>query len=68
MIDPITAEIIRNYMESVSAEVIKTMVRTSVSPIFNEAHDCSAGVFYYDGEEVSIVSRADAVPVHITRR
>ncbi|MFL5818731.1 MAG: hydantoinase B/oxoprolinase family protein [Conexibacter sp.] len=65
MIDPITAEIIRNYMESVSAEIIKTMVRTSVSPIFNEAHDCSAGVFYYDGEEVSIVSRADAVPVHI---
>lgn len=64
-VDPITAEIIRNSMESTSAEVIQTMVRTAVSPMFNEAHDCSAGVFYYDGEDVSLVSRADAVPVHI---
>ena len=65
MPDPITAEIIRNYMESVAEQTIQTMVRTSVSPIFNEAHDCSAGVFYYDGEEASIVARADAIPVHI---
>jgi N-methylhydantoinase B len=64
-IDPITAEIVRNYMESTAAEIVKTMVRTSVNPIFNEAHDCSAGVFYYDGETASIIARADAVPVHI---
>jgi N-methylhydantoinase B len=65
MVDPITAEIVRNYMETVAAEVIQTMVRTSVNPIFNEAHDCSAGVFYYDGDEASLIARADAVPVHI---
>jgi len=64
-VDPITAEIVRSSMESIAAEVVQTMVRTAVSPMFNEAHDCSAGVFYYDGEEVSLVSRADAVPVHI---
>jgi N-methylhydantoinase B len=64
-VDPITAEIVRNYMESTAAEIIKTMTRTSVNPIFNEAHDCSAGVFYYDGEQASIIARADAVPVHI---
>lgn len=63
--DIITNEVIRNYLESVASEVIKTMYRTSYSPIFNEAHDCSSGVFYYDGEEVSLVSRAHAVPVHI---
>ena len=25
------------------------MVRTSISPNFNEAHDCSAGIFGFDG-------------------
>ena len=65
MISPITAEIIREYFETVAEEIIETMVRASVSPIFNEAHDCSAGVFYYDGKQVGLVARGDAVPVHI---
>lgn len=65
MIDPITAEIVRNDMEGVAEQTIQTMVRGAVSPIFNEAHDCWAGVFFYDGEGASIIARADAVPVHI---
>jgi N-methylhydantoinase B len=65
VIDAVTAEIVRNYLETVAAEVIQTMTRTSVSPIFNEAHDCSAGVFAYDDREVSLIARADAAPVHI---
>ena len=65
MTDPVTSEIIRNYLETVAAEIVGTMVRTAVSPIFNEAHDCSAGVFTWDGSTVSLVSRADAAPVHI---
>ncbi|KRF26060.1 hydantoinase B/oxoprolinase family protein [Phycicoccus sp. Soil803] len=60
--DPVTTEIIRNYMETVAAEVVQTMVRTAVQPIFNEAHDCSGGLFYYNNEEVSLIARADAVP------
>ncbi len=65
MINPITAEVIRQYFETVAEEIIETMVRASVSPIFNEAHDCSAGVFSYDGKDVCLISRGDAVPVHI---
>jgi N-methylhydantoinase B len=65
MLKSITTEIIREYFETVAMEVIETMVRAAASPIFNEAHDCSAGVFHYDGKEVSLVSRGDAVPVHI---
>ncbi|UGS38431.1 hydantoinase B/oxoprolinase family protein [Capillimicrobium parvum] len=65
MTDAVTGEIVRNYLESVAAEMVRTMVRTAVSPIFNEAHDCSAGVFGYDGETVSLLARADAAPVHI---
>jgi N-methylhydantoinase B len=42
-----------------------TMDNTSVSPVFSETHDCSAGLFYYDGQDVSLIARANAEPVHI---
>jgi N-methylhydantoinase B len=61
----ITCEVIRDYMETVAAEIMKTLIRTAVSVMFNEAHDCSAGVFYYDGRQVTMISRAEAMPVHI---
>jgi N-methylhydantoinase B len=65
MVDIVTAEIVRNYMESTAAEIVQSLVRSSVSPLFNEAHDCSAGVFYFSGDRAEIISRADATPVHI---
>lgn len=65
MVDVVTAEIIRNYMETTAKEIVQTLVRTAVSPIFNEAHDCSAGVFYFGGGAAQIIARADATPVHI---
>lgn len=65
MVDPITAEIIRNHMECTAAEIIQSMVRSTVSPLFNEAHDCAAGVFYYHEGQAQLISRADAVPVHV---
>ncbi len=64
-IDRITAEIIRNYLEAVSEEISKTMEMTAVSNVYNEAHDYSCGVFYYDGSDVSLLARAAAVPSHI---
>ena len=65
MVDSITAEIVRNYLETTAEVMIQSVVRSAVSPIFNEAHDCSAGVFYFDDEEAQIIARADATPVHI---
>nr|WP_047168381.1 hydantoinase B/oxoprolinase family protein [Sphingomonas sp. Y57] len=65
MVDAITAEIIRNNMECTTAEIISSMVRSSVSPLFNEAHDCAAGIFYYDNGKAELIARADAVPVHV---
>ena len=64
-IDPITAEIIRNYLEAVTEEISKTMERTAVSNVYNEAHDYSCGVFFHDGAEVSLLARAAAIPSHI---
>lgn len=64
-VDVIFGEIVREYFETVAREMNTTMDNTSVSPIFNETHDCSAGLFYYDGQAVSLVARANAEPVHI---
>lgn len=61
----ITAEIVRNYLESVSEEMSKIVENTATSQIFSEAHDYSTGIFYYDASGVSLVARAQAVPVHI---
>ena len=65
MTDVITAEVIRDYMETTAREIFLTLVRSAVSIMFNEAYDGAAGVFYYDGEKVSLISRANAVPVHL---
>lgn len=61
----ITAEIVRNYLESVCEEMSKIVENTAISQIFSEAHDYSTGIFYLDEQGVSLVARAQAVPVHI---
>jgi N-methylhydantoinase B len=63
-IDPITAQVVREYLESVSKEMSSVVERTAVHPLFNECHDYSTGVFHRR-EQVSLVARATAIPVHI---
>ncbi|GJH09980.1 hydantoinase B/oxoprolinase family protein [Caballeronia novacaledonica] len=65
MVDRITAEIVRQYLETVSEEISKTMENTSVSPAFSEAHDYSTGIFYARGTQVDLLARANSQPVHI---
>lgn len=66
MNDLIFSQIIREYMETVTTEMNAVMDRTSLSAVFNEAHDCSAGLFFRDeDDEVNIIARAQAEPVHI---
>ncbi len=65
MIDPITALVIKDSLEAISEEMSKTVERTAVHPLFNEVHDYSTGVFFHDGEDVRLVARATAIPVHI---
>lgn len=65
MVDPVTAEIIRQYLETVSEEVSKTMENTAVSQVFSEAHDYSSGIFFANGSKVELLARANSQPVHI---
>ncbi len=63
-VDPITAQVVREYLESVSKEMSSVVERTAVHPLFNECHDYSTGVFHRR-DSVSLVARATAIPVHI---
>lgn len=63
--DQITAQVVREYLESVSTEMSRIMERTAVHPLFSECHDYSTGVFYYGSGEVTLMARATAIPVHI---
>jgi N-methylhydantoinase B len=63
--DLVTAEIVRNYLETVSGEMGTIVENTATSPIFSEAHDYSTGIFYYDARGINLVARAQAIPVHI---
>ncbi|MBL8661568.1 MAG: hydantoinase B/oxoprolinase family protein [Candidatus Odyssella sp.] len=61
----ITAEIVRNYLETVCNEISKVVENTSISSIFSETHDYSVGIFAADARGVSLLARAQSVPVHI---
>ena len=65
MVDRITALVVKDSLEAISEEMSKTVERTAVHPLFNEVHDYSTGVFFYDGHDVRLVARATAIPVHI---
>jgi N-methylhydantoinase B len=65
MNEVVFSHIVREYFETVAEEMNLVMDRTAMSPVFNEAHDCSAGVFFVDEGEVEIIARAQAEPVHI---
>lgn len=57
--DPFLLEIIRNYLTTTCEEMGTTMMRTSFSPIFNEARDFIVVVF---DAEVELLAQVDYVP------
>ncbi|MEQ9259519.1 MAG: hydantoinase B/oxoprolinase family protein [Roseovarius sp.] len=57
--DPFVLEIIRNYLTTTCEEMGTTMMRTSFSPIFNEARDFIVVLFDAD---VELLAQVDYVP------
>lgn len=64
-VDLITMQVVREYLESVSEQMSTTLERTAMHPLFSEAHDFSTGVLFSDKSGVSLVARAQSIPVHI---
>ncbi|MFC7233490.1 hydantoinase B/oxoprolinase family protein [Saliphagus sp. GCM10025308] len=60
-VDPVTQEVVGNYLRSTANEMGVTMMRTAYSSILI-AKDFSTGVFDADA---NIVGQADYVPIHI---
>lgn len=58
-------QVIRDSFEFISEEMSLVVERSAVHPMFQEVHDYSTGIFFYDGSEVSVIARASSVPVHI---
>lgn len=61
MTDSITAEIVRNYLDMAADQVYETLCRTSPNPGANEAKDCGAGIYSYDGTTVKLAARAGII-------
>jgi N-methylhydantoinase B len=62
VVDPITAEVIRNKLEGIANEMELTLLRSSFSPIVKEGLDTSASLFTVSGETLA---QACAIPVHL---
>jgi N-methylhydantoinase B len=61
-IDPITLEVVRNKLESISNEMQFTLLHCAFSPLVKEGMDCSAALFTPQGE---VLAQATAIPVHL---
>ena len=60
--DPFTLQIIRNYLTSVTEEMIQTTVRTAYSPTFSEGFDFSCALFDAAGR---MVIQSRGIGVHL---
>ncbi len=60
-VDPITLSVIYNRLLTINEEMGITMINTSISPIFAEAHDFSCAICDWENR---IVAQIDGVPSH----
>ena len=64
--DFIQAQIIQSALDSIAREMSATITRTSRSPIFNEAHDFTTGIFGYRGRKTAeLVAQAPGCSLHL---
>ena len=59
-IDPVTMQVVGNYLRTVTNEVEVAMIRAAYSPVIKEAFDCSAGIINPSSE---YWAQADAIPL-----
>jgi len=59
-IDPVTVAVLDNRLASAAAEMANTMIRTSRSPVWNEAHDFCTVIF---DKNLRVVAQKDYIPL-----
>lgn len=60
--DPVTTEVIRGWMESVTDEMQATIIKTAHSQLICEARDATCALFDREGRTVA---QASAMPIHL---
>lgn len=62
----LTAQIIASNLDATAQEMSATVTRTALSPIFNEAHDFTTGIFDFRGRrEARLVAQAPGCTLHL---
>ena len=61
MTDPITAEIVRSFIDTSTEQLYETICRTSPNPQVNEGKDCGGGIYAFDGTTAKMVGRAGII-------
>jgi len=61
-VDPVTTEVVRGWMESVTEEMQATIIKTAHSPLICEARDATCALFDRDGRTAA---QASSMPIHL---
>ncbi len=61
VVDPVTTEVVRGWMETVTEEMQATVVKTAHSPLICEARDATCALFDRDGLTASQASRCRSI-------
>ena len=62
-LDPVTIEVVRNKLDSISNEMQLKLIRSSFSPLVKEGLDAAASLFTLNGE---VLSQALSIPGHLS--
>lgn len=62
MNDPVTTEVVRGWLESVTEEMQTTLVKTAHSPLICEARDATCALHDKEGRTIA---QASAMPIHL---
>ena len=63
-VDPVTLEVLRNALYSVSDEMVAGLIRASYSTNIKDRRDCSCGVYTADGDVIAM-SEFGGTPLHL---
>ena len=63
-VDPVTLEVLRNGLYSVSDEMVAGLIRASYSTNIKDRRDCSCGIYTSDGDVIAM-SEFGGTPLHL---
>ncbi|MBP1991815.1 hydantoinase B/oxoprolinase family protein [Paenibacillus eucommiae] len=63
--DTILSQVIGGSLDSIAREMSATVTRTARSPLFNEAHDFTTGIFDLSSKKARLIAQAPGCTLHL---